>query len=245
MRIGFTSVTFREKTAEEVIELARASGAQGMEWGGDVHVPPGNLERAKQIRRACEEQGLRVFSYGSYLRCLPGEDIHAVMETTKALAAPMIRVWAGDLNEGFQAVAGNLKEITLAAGAQGMNIGLEYHRGTFTQNKESALALLDAVNAENLYCYWQPNPQLCFDEHLREIHALGKKLAKLHVFCWRRERQRDVRHALSAGREEWLGYIKAARQYTDPDLILEFVKDDCEQQFLEDMRTLKIIAERV
>ena len=43
MKIGFTTVTFRGKNLEELVEIAARSGAAGMEWGGDVHVAPGDL----------------------------------------------------------------------------------------------------------------------------------------------------------------------------------------------------------
>src|SRR5699024_11543257 len=43
------SVTFRERSVEEVIDVAQKAGLQGIEWGADVHVPPGNLRRAMKV----------------------------------------------------------------------------------------------------------------------------------------------------------------------------------------------------
>lgn len=48
-KCGMTSVTFRDKTPEEIIALTKQAKLQGIEWGSDVHVPVGNLELAKEI----------------------------------------------------------------------------------------------------------------------------------------------------------------------------------------------------
>jgi sugar phosphate isomerase/epimerase len=36
---ALASVTFRHLTFEEIIELVRKAGLDGIEWGGDIHVP--------------------------------------------------------------------------------------------------------------------------------------------------------------------------------------------------------------
>ena len=41
MRPGLVSVTFRALPADEVLRLMLRSGLGCIEWGGDVHVPPG------------------------------------------------------------------------------------------------------------------------------------------------------------------------------------------------------------
>jgi len=247
LRFGFTTVTFRKKSPEEIIALAKTAGAEGVEWGGDVHVPPGDTALARSIREACDRNGLEIFSYGSYLRGLPGEDYEAVLETAQLLGAPMIRLWAGNMAPDkagghLDEIAGNLKKIAAAADEYGIRLGLEYHRGTLTQTKESALALLDAAGAENLLCYWQPNPQLDFEEHLREIRAIGPRLANLHVFNWRHSWGRDLRLPLGAAKKQWGEYIRTAAENARPYLILEFVKGDSVKNFYADMQILKELA---
>ena len=41
---GLVSITFRKLTVEKIIELVKEAGLQGIEWGGDVHVPHDNTE---------------------------------------------------------------------------------------------------------------------------------------------------------------------------------------------------------
>lgn len=55
------------------------------------------------------------------------------------------------------------------AAEAGIAVGFEYHRGTFTQTRAGAAALLDAVSRENVSCYWQPNPDISLEEQLLEM----------------------------------------------------------------------------
>ena len=43
IKTGMTSVTFRKKSAEDVIAIVKEAGLDGIEWGGDIHVPAGDL----------------------------------------------------------------------------------------------------------------------------------------------------------------------------------------------------------
>jgi len=244
MRIGFTSVTFRSKTVQENVALAVAAGAAGIEWGGDVHVPPGDLSTARDARRRCDDHGLAVLSYGSYWRCKDSEDTAAVIRTASSLGAPVIRAWAYDKSptnvtvEEFGGVVRNLQRLCREAADVGVIVGLEYHRDTLTETLAGTLDLIQAVGRNNLRTYWQPNPELSPEAHRREIDALLPWLANVHVFHWRREGGTDIRCPLREGRAVWDTYI-APLPRDGTDLILEFVKDDSEPQFFDDMNTLR------
>jgi sugar phosphate isomerase/epimerase len=246
MKIGFTTVTFRDKSIDENIAFAVRSGADGIEWGGDVHVLPGEVKIAAGVRRQCDEYRLEVFSYGSYLHCKEGEDVQAVIDTANALGAPLIRVWAYDKSPGdttreaWNTVVKNLRSICQKAAGKNIKIALEYHRGTLTENRSGTLLLLRDVGEENLYTYWQPNPELPEEEALQEIVELSPYLANFHVFNWHREQKKDIRYPLMEAKTVWENYIGTALAHgRGPEaLILEFVKDDAERYFLEDMRTL-------
>ena len=91
MRTGLTSVTFRQKSVEEIIALAAQAGLSGIEWGGDVHVAPGDAASAAETARKTREAGLAVLSYGSYYRGGEGEDFAPILASARALGAPVIR----------------------------------------------------------------------------------------------------------------------------------------------------------
>jgi len=63
---GLVSITFRKLSPEQIIELVRKAGLSGIEWGGDIHVPHGDIARAKEVKSMTKEAGLRVAVYGSY-----------------------------------------------------------------------------------------------------------------------------------------------------------------------------------
>lgn len=246
METGLTSVTFRKLKAEEIIRLASEAGLDGIEWGSDVHVPEGDAETAGRIGKKTGESGLRVLSYGSYYRLCAREDPAAAfspfLKSAAALGAPNIRIWAGSLppdgapDSYYAKAAGELRVICGMAAAEGIRVSAEYHRGTLTQDAESAVRLIRLAGCENFGTYWQPNPDISPERNRAEILRVRPYLTNIHVFHW----QGDERRPLSEGREEWLEYLRAAD--ADPEktsCILEFVRDDSPEAFLEDAKTLK------
>ena len=178
MKTGMTSVTFRNKSAEEIVCLTHKAGLTGIEWGGDVHVPAGDRAAARKAALLTREAGLEVLSYGSYFRAGEEEDFSPILESAIELGAPMIRIWAGTKScedsspEEFAALAGRIREAGKLAAAAGIQLGMEYHRGTATQTKEGAEALIKAINLPEVGCYWQPNPDISHSEQLAEIDLL-------------------------------------------------------------------------
>ena len=57
-RTGLVSVTFRKLTPEKIIELVSEAGLNAIEWGGDVHVPHGDLKRAAEVDADLDEWGV-------------------------------------------------------------------------------------------------------------------------------------------------------------------------------------------
>ena len=97
IRSALVSITFRKLSPAEIIGLVKQAGLDGIEWGGDVHVPHGDVARAGEVRRMTEDAGLQVSAYGSYYRVGHEEPcpFEQIVETAVALGAPDIRVWAG------------------------------------------------------------------------------------------------------------------------------------------------------
>jgi len=66
---------------------------RAIEWGGDVHVPTGDLAGAREVAARCGDAGIAVEAYGSYFRA--SGEFGPVLETAVALGAPRVRVRAG------------------------------------------------------------------------------------------------------------------------------------------------------
>ena len=68
IRGGLVSITFRKLSARAIIELVTRADLTGIEWGGDVHVPHGEINTAREIAQMTQAAGLLVAAYGSYYR---------------------------------------------------------------------------------------------------------------------------------------------------------------------------------
>jgi sugar phosphate isomerase/epimerase len=214
---GLCSVTFRDRAAGEVAELAAGCGLAVIEWGADVHVPPGDLAAASAAVAATRGSGLGVCSYGSYLFCDAGahDALPAVLDTAEALEAPLVRVWApygveAGAPGGRVAEAAAAVEAVAAGGAErGLDVYLEFHAGTLTATASSAVALVEAVAAPNLWCAWQPpywGPRTP-DEERADLEALGGHLGPLHVYAWSPDGER---HPLADEADRWAERLAVA-----------------------------------
>ena len=150
---GLVSVSFRKLSPREIVELARETNLKAIEWGGDVHVPPGDLARAREVRAMTTDNGLSVLAYGSYVRL--GEEEAAtlprVIETAKALGAPAIRVWAGrrgsaEADDAYrQRVIDQARQFATIAADAGVVVCYEYHVDPLPDTNASAMELLHAA----------------------------------------------------------------------------------------------------
>ena len=70
---GIVSATFREKTADEILQVSRACGLKAIEWSEHAHVFPGDQVGADYLYRKTIASGLQVAAYGSYFRLLEKE----------------------------------------------------------------------------------------------------------------------------------------------------------------------------
>ncbi|NJN84846.1 MAG: TIM barrel protein [Caldilineaceae bacterium] len=148
LKSGLVSVTFRKLSTSEVIDLVAEAGLEAIEWGGDVHVPAGDLADATRVGDATRAAGLAVAAYGSYYRAGHPESgpFEAVLESAAALGAPMIRVWAG--RQGLAAsdgaywaqVVADLRRIGQMGQGADIKVVLEFHRNTLTETNRSAPA---------------------------------------------------------------------------------------------------------
>lgn len=247
LKTSLTSVTFRQKEPEEIVRLAARAGLDAIEWGGDIHLPPGSPAAAEKIRQCTETHGLAVSAYGSYYRAGPGEDFSAVLATAQALGCRLIRVWAGAQGsaamppEERAALESRLQQAVRAAEAAGCTVATEYHANTLTDTLDSTLALLAAV--PGLRTFWQPPVGLAEAENRRALDALSPAVESLHVY------HRDdtgEKRPLAEGRDAWRGYLAQAAALPGIHYAtLEFVQNDSEAQFFQDAAVLRELVEEV
>jgi 3-dehydroshikimate dehydratase len=250
IRSGLVSITFRRLTPRTIIGLVAQAGLDAIEWGGDVHVPHGDVTQAHCVRQMTEDAGLTIAAYGSYYRVGHGEPVpfEAVVESAVALGAPTIRVWAGKIGSAqadkayWARVVEGSRAIGDLAQQAGIVIAYEYHGNTLTDTDASALRLLETVAHDNVKTYWQPPDNATLDENLAGLNAILPWLANVHVFGWREINGQRERALLDAKADEWRHYLDAvATTGRDHFAMIEFVCDDDPGNFLKDPETLKYL----
>ena len=244
---GLVSVTFRKLSPAEVVALVRKAGLRGIEWGGDVHVPHGDVGRAREVRALTEEAGLKVAAYGSYYRAgwseTNGLPFKHVLDSAVELGAPTIRVWPGNKASADMsgrergAVVEDLRRIAGLAEQAGVTISTEFHGGTLTDTNESAAALLAEVAHANVFTYWQPHNGEETAECVAGLRAVAGRVSNVHVFHW--WPTSAERHALADGAARWAEFWRELRALPGERFaMLEFVQGDDEEAFLRDAGTL-------
>lgn len=249
LRSGLVSVTFRKLTPVEVLNLVSQAQLDGIEWGGDIHVPPGNNLMARQVGRQTTDAGVKVAAYGSYYRLGATNPVpfQAVLETAQELGAPVIRVWAGAKSSAeataadWQSVVDDAHRIAARAATVGITISFEFHDHTLTDTPQTCVQLLRQIQAANIRAYWQPPVSAAPQECLDGLNMIMPWLSHVHVFHWAPGYTRCL---LAEGQAGWLLYLDAIKNSApEPGaerfLMLEFVRDDAPEVFYADASTLK------
>lgn len=228
IRAGLCSVTFRQLTAEEIVDAAARAQLDVIEWGGDIHVPPGDTARAAEIARVTADAGLAVCSYGSYFRAGAGEDLAPILDSAEALGADRIRIWAGSLGsadasaQDWGRTVDRIQDAVAAASARRIALALEFHSGTLADTAPTTLRLLADVDSSALTTYWQPTVAAPDDVALDEYTALSARVSAAHVFSWWPAKERL---SLRARDGLWRRFFEAAAAADRPprDALLEFI----------------------
>ncbi len=240
---GLASITFRKLRVEEIIQLMIKANLVGIEWGGDIHVPHGNIAVANKVKKMTLGAGLKIAAYGSYYRFDDTLVFEEVLETAQVLEAPVIRIWAGSKGSAEtsqterEQIIHKSRYIAEMAKKAGIKLAYEYHGNTLTDTVESTASLLEAVNHSNIYSYWQPLHVHSQDQRFAGIIGLSNKLANIHVYHWNRS---GKRLPLKHGSRLWPRYIELVRKIPGKRYaLIEFVQRDNPKQLLQDANYLR------
>lgn len=245
---GLVSVSFRKNTVEEVVAAAKAAGLTAIEWGGDIHVPHGDLAAAQKAADLCREAGISITEYGSYYIIGKSEpqEFDKVVASAKVLGTDLIRVWPGQMlktaeltQEGYAAMVSDAKRICDAAPE--FRIALECHPMSLTEEYTMALKFLEDVGRENLKMFWQPCQYHDLSYNLSAIDALLPHVQSVHVFNWTANKDNPWpnRFPLAQGEQNWKCYLEKLTQKDGLNYMLEFMPDDSIDSLSREAATLK------
>lgn len=244
---GLVSVSFRSLSPEVIVEAVKKAGLDGIEWGGDIHVPAGDLDTAGRVRQLMDDAGLKTLSYGSYYKvgCMTDAEKDAAMEFSKVLAsakilgAPVVRIWAGNRDSGdtspqeYARLVSESRMLADMAAVEGIVLSFESHGGTCTDEYTAALKLVKEIDHSHLAMYWQPKQQRDAAYNLKSASALAPYTTNIHVFHW----DGPNKYPLREGREIWARYIRCFEGKSHA-FLLEFMHDNRVETFPETAATL-------
>ncbi len=244
---GLVSVSFRDRSPEEILAAMGVAGLANVEWGSDVHAPCDDPEKLAMIRFMQEAAGIRCCSYGTYFTFgeQSPEEILPYIQAAKTLGTDILRVWAGTkgsaetgVDEKEQLYA-DCRAAARIAEEEGVILCAECHNWTLTDTKESALELLRAAGSPAFRMYWQPNQFRSIEENLRYLSAVKEYVTCVHVFYWEGEKH----FPLAGGIPVWKQYLKElGGRHT---LLLEFMPDDRIESLPAEAEALREIAAAV
>lgn len=250
IKSGLCSVTFRQKTPQEIIALAAKAGIQSIEWASDAHVHEGDVATAKEVLAMTKDAGLEVSSYGSYYRLGMKHDIIPYLESARALGTNEIRIWAGFNPSAYttldarRALIAEAKEISRKAADFGITLSTECHANTITDTPESLLFFMYEVNEPNFRTYWQPLTHYNNEEHLRSLSTIynSGKLTNLHVYHFTFSGTSRDQRLLEEASDLWLERFNFFKgDDTLRYAMLEFVRGGSDESLIADGKTLNEI----
>ena len=131
-KTGLVSVTFRQLDPEEIVTRVAECGLDGIEWGGDVHAPHGDLAACERAGTLTREAGLEVMCYGSYYCVVAasptGPTFEETLRSAQVMGAPLILVWPGGVSpdrarpEDLQRVIDDSVRVADLAGEAGVRL---------------------------------------------------------------------------------------------------------------------------
>lgn len=241
-KTGIVSISFRKYSKEEIAKAAKEAGLNSIEWGGDIHVPHGDISEAKKAVEITHGSGLEVAEYGAYYVIGQSEAalFDAVVDSALTLGSKIVRVWPGMnkssdtfTTEEYDNYVLDAKRICDIAKQNGITVALECHPNSLTDEYHTSLKFLSDVDRENLKMMWQPNQHRPLEYNLDSIKALYDYIVAVHVFSW----ERKTRFPLASKADDWKKYIELLRA-KELNYMLEFMHDDNIETLGETAKTL-------
>lgn len=244
MNAGLVSISFRALSPEAVICSARNAGLKNIEWGSDVHAPQDQGKQLAEIVTLQERYGVSCCSYGTYFR-LGVNDLEALpsyIRAAKMLGTDILRLWCfnkstDDVTPEEKAyLFDQCKKAAKIAEENGVTLCLECHKKTYTETKEGALELMQAVNSSAFRMYWQPNQDRTEEENIAYIRLLRDYITHIHVFQWKESQKFPLRSGIG----EWKRYLEELGG--EHMCLLEFMPDNRVESLPEEAAALMILT---
>lgn len=242
LKIGVASVTFRNKTVEETVEICKKEQVEYIEWGSDVHIKTN--DDAAKAKELCDNANIKICSYGSYYSVGSGkhDEWKLICENAKIMGAESIRVWLGKKDsektsdEEYKNILEDCRAICDIAKEYGLIVSPECHDNTFNNNTDSILRFIKDLERDNFRTYFQSR-YFRMEYDLDRIDRTFEHILNMHVSYWDMKREQRFRKKDKNYLDTLLK--KMLSKDFDGIVILEFTKNSDEKEFAKDIEKLK------
>lgn len=242
--LGLVSVSFREKTPEEILKEMKTCGLSFIEWGSDIHAPCNDIKTIENIAVFQKKYGITCSSYGTYFRLgeTPLEELKIYINAAKILGTNILRVWCSNKNseehtkEETKSLFLECKKAAKIAEENGVTLCLECHVNTYTNQKDAAFELMQNINSKNFKMYWQPSQYKTSQENIAYAKAIAPYTEHIHVFNWKGEEKFPLCEAVDIWKQ-FLDCFSGERT-----LLLEFMPDGKLETLKQETTALKEIT---
>ena len=250
MEFGLVSISFRGHSPGELIGAGKAAGLSCIEWGSDVHSPCNQEDTLLGIAAMQKAAGISCCSYGTYFKLGQDEpkNLLPYIRAAKLLGTNILRLWCGTKGsreyspEELELLYRDCRAAAEIAERNGVILCMECHNNTVTDWKESALALMQAVDSEAFRMYWQPNQLRSREENLAYAKLLALYTYHVHVFNWDCPDGKTLqKYPLAEAVDTWKAYM--AQFPGEHAMLLEFMPDNSIESLPAEAAALRRIGE--
>ena len=241
-KLGLCSVTFRKKSIEEVVSIARNADIGYIEWGGDVHVK--TLEDARKAKSLCDEAGIEVSSYGSYVNSANFDESkwEETCKIAKELGAQSVRIWLGRKNseetseDEYNLLLKNTKRMCEIAADYKLIVCPECHDHTFNNDTDAFFKIRKDINTDNFKTYFQSR-YFRMEYDLDRIDRTYPYIKDVHISYRDLKREQHFRKKDPDYLDSLLQKLKS--KSFEGIVMIEFVRYNSENQLLKDAEKLR------
>ena len=245
--LGLVSVSFRDRTPEEILQAMQKAGLAVIEWGSDVHAPCTDTARLAELAALQKKHGITCCSYGTYFKFgkTPLAELENYIAAAKALGTDVLRLWCGrksgaEMNEKEKsALLAECRAAAQIAEQHNVTLCMECHQKTFTERTEDAVWLMKEVDSSHFRMYWQPFQWQTAEQNVQNAQKIAPFATHIHVFNWKGESKLP----LASASEEWRDYLAAFS--TPRTLLLEFMPNGTLDELAVEAAALKRITEEM
>ena len=241
-KLGLCSVTFRKKTAEEVVQIAKNAGVNYIEWGGDVHVK--TVDDAHNVKSLCDKAGITISSYGSYFNSANYDESKwiEVCEIAKEMGAASVRVWLGKKDsektseDEYKILLANTEKMCDIALSYGLLVCPECHGNTLNNDTDAFLRFVSDLKKDNFKTYFQSR-YFRMEYDMDRIDRTFSITENVHVSYRDLKREQMFRKKDKNYLDTLLRKLREKK--FDGIIMIEFVDRNSEKVFYKDADKLK------